>query len=83
MIKTKQLYAAYDQYGDEQDPWYNYFLEIGDTMKYLSIEPGFKSIDIVNEPYDQFEEYLLDHYEFEEVELDNKQYQYIIKGLFK
>ncbi|MFW6029769.1 MAG: hypothetical protein ACOCRO_05890 [Halanaerobiales bacterium] len=79
-IKALQFYKAIDQY--DEDEFYNFFLHVGNTMKYLSIEVATMDIQYIIEPYEEFEENILDNYELEETNINNKdQKQILIKVL--
>lgn len=80
-IKTKQWYEAIDKYGDEEGSWHNYFFEIGDTIKYISVEPRFKEASYIEEDVDEFEMNILDNYELEETELTDMLFHEVVKGL--
>ncbi|MFW6047348.1 MAG: hypothetical protein ACOCP4_06160 [Candidatus Woesearchaeota archaeon] len=80
-IKTKQWYEAHDQFGDGGDPWYNYFFELGNTVKYLSVEPNLTGVYFIKEKYDEFEDSILDVVDFEEITLDKASFYKIVEML--
>lgn len=80
-LKTQQWYEAIDKYGDEEEPWHNYFFGLGDTVKYISVEPGFRDSYYIEESMDEFEMNILDNYELEETGLTTMLMNEALKGL--
>ena len=81
-IKTKQWYEAYDKYSDEK-PWHNYFFELGNTVKYISVEPDFRDASYIEESMEDFEINILDNYEFGETEIYGDLFYEVVKSLKK
>jgi hypothetical protein len=80
-LKIGTWYEAIDKYGSEEKPWSNYFFEIGDTVKYIQVEPDFKDSHYIEEDPDIFEADILENFEFEKTEMTDRLLHEIIKHL--
>lgn len=64
-VKEKIWYKTEDFFGNSV--WYNYFIEIGDRVKYYSLGPDLDKIYYIEEEYDEFVENIIEAYELTEI----------------
>ena len=76
MIKEKRIYRATDQYDNEE--YYNIFFKVGDRMEYLSIEAATMDVQYIIESYEDFQNNILDNYEFEDYDPSQKEKKEIV-----
>lgn len=80
-LKTKQWYRAESMFDDEIF-WYNYIFEIGNVVRYLTVESDFSDVDYMGESQEDFQDNILDSFELEETELSRDSIHKVVEGIF-
>lgn len=79
MISKKRWYEATDLYDDEI--WINYVFTFKPEVKYLSVHAPSRTVYLIEESQEEFEDNILDNYELNEIVVSKDIKRFIIQEL--
>ena len=80
-LKLKTWYLAEHIFGDV--PYYNFFLEINNNVKFISIDAKTEEVQLIKVSYKEFETNILDSFEFEGGKVGKNIERKTIKGILR